>query len=146
MAKSFLYRLFGIGKVPGKYREIIESEGVVLSEEGLSGSVTFRNFRAPGKRYSWRRNWVVGSLVLTKQHLLAFSFFNQMIGVPLKDKHLKELTCTLLKPGVLSISYDASAFHEGWSGSVECRFGTEKASQFLEKLQSYQAELDKEKT
>ncbi len=141
MAKSFFYKLFGAGKVPARYREIVEAEGIVLLDQGLSGSVTFRNFRAPGKRYSWRRKWIVGSLVITQQHFLAFGFFQQLIGVPLQDKHLKELTCSLLKPGILSISYDAGAFHENWSGTVECRFGTDKASEFIQSLEAHKAKL-----
>ena len=141
MAKSFLYKLFGIGKIPKRYREIIHSEGVVFFDEGLNGSVTFRNFRAPGKRFSWRRKWIVGSLVITQQHFLAFGFFQQLIGVPLQDKLLKELACILLKPGVLSISYDAGAFHEGWSGSVECRFCTDKATEFLQSIEAHKAKL-----
>ena len=45
MGKSFLYRWFGTGKVPKKFREQIEREGVLLSEEGIGGSITFINFR-----------------------------------------------------------------------------------------------------
>lgn len=141
MAKTFLYRLFGIGKIPGKYGEIIKGEGIVLLDEGVGGSVTFRNFRAPGKRYSWRRNWFSGSLVLTKQHFLAFGFSRQIIGVGLYDPHLKELTCSLVDSGTLAVSFEAGVFHDGWSGTIECRFSTPKASLFLKELQSHMAKL-----
>jgi hypothetical protein len=31
MAKTILYRLFGVGKIPARRRPTIESEGIVLS-------------------------------------------------------------------------------------------------------------------
>jgi hypothetical protein len=34
----------------------------------------------------------------------------------------------------LCVSFDPSHFHEGWSGSIECRFSTPKAQLFLERI------------
>lgn len=47
MAKTFLYRLFGYGKLPPYTRRQLEHEGIVLRDEGISGSATYRNFRSP---------------------------------------------------------------------------------------------------
>lgn len=46
-------------------RPVLAAEGIVLEDEGVSGSVTFRDFRAPGRRYSLRKSWFLGSLVVT---------------------------------------------------------------------------------
>ena len=55
MSKSILYRLFGIGKIPEQYAIALKSEGVILFDEGLKGSVTYLDFRAPGKYSNWQR-------------------------------------------------------------------------------------------
>lgn len=134
MKKTLLYRLFGLGKIPKSQINIIESEGVVLIEEGLSGSVTFKNFRAPGKRYSYRRNWFSGSLVATKKHFIAFTFFKPVIGLQLEDDRLKELLCSIEDGNILNITFDSSQFNKEWSGKIECRYRTDKAQDFLNLL------------
>ncbi|HWP52930.1 MAG TPA: hypothetical protein VN476_02295 [Pyrinomonadaceae bacterium] len=52
MAKTILYRLFGVGKMPAQWRATIDSEGVVLFDEGIRSTVTYRDFRSPGRRAS----------------------------------------------------------------------------------------------
>ncbi len=84
MKKSILYRAFGIGKIPKHLLQIIEEEGIVLIDEGISGSVVFRNFRAPGRRHGYCKKWFIGSIVLTRKHILTFQFSKQIIGVPLE--------------------------------------------------------------
>ena len=41
----------GNGKLDPKVRAALESEGLVLVEEGLRGSVRYKRFRAPGRRH-----------------------------------------------------------------------------------------------
>jgi hypothetical protein len=48
MAKTLLYRLFGVGKISWQLSSTLKVEGIVLLDEGISGSVTYLNFRAPG--------------------------------------------------------------------------------------------------
>ena len=131
MSRSILYRLFGIGKIPEHARAQIESEGVVLLEEGIGGSVTFRNFRAPGKRYGWRRNWLLGSIALTQAHFLAFGFSRPVIGVRWRDVRMQKLRCTLEKENVLLVEFDAATFNDDWSGEMEIRFSTPRARAIL---------------
>jgi hypothetical protein len=135
MGKTLLHRLFGLGKIPGRISPGLEQEGIVLLEEGIGGSVIFRNFRAPGKRYSWRRSWFTGSLVLTRKRLAAFAFSKPLIDVPLGDDRIGELRCSLEGEAILCVRFDPSAFYEGWSGQVECRFSTPRARSFLEQIQ-----------
>ena len=61
--------------------------------------------------------------------------FRPVIYVPLADSaHLTALDCTVEKEGVLLITYDASLFNDDWSGTVECRFKTPLARQFIKRL------------
>ena len=128
-----LYSLFGLGQLPRKYAPTLQQEGVVLIDEGISGSVTFKRFKAPGRRYSWKRSWFTGCLVLTEQTFAAFAFARPLIFVPRDDARLRALHCNM-ENGKLLVAFDASLFTEQTSGIVECRFNTEKAQMFLEQL------------
>lgn len=134
MKKSLFYRLFGLGKVPNKYRSILEEEGVKLLDEGISGSITFKKFKAPGRYHSWKRSWFIGSLVITEKTFAAFSLVKPLVYVPFQHKRFEELYCTFEKENTLLITYDASAFNDKWSGTIECRFKTSKALDILSLL------------
>ena len=136
MAKSFLYKLFGFGKVPKKYRPAIEQEGVLIIEEGIPASVTFKNFKAPGRYHSWKRSYFIGALIITEKSFFAFNFSNMLIGRPLSAEKLGALGCNLDGQNLLRVDYDAASFNADWSGQVECRFYTSKAQLFLERLKS----------
>lgn len=137
MSKTLLYRIFGLGKIPKQMLPDIKQEGIVLIDEGISVSITFRNFRAPGRFYGRRWSWFTGSVVLTGKRFAAFTFFpyfNPIINVQLDDERLKRLDCSLKNNRALCILFDPSSFKEDWSGSIECRFSTPKSRLFLEQL------------
>ena len=131
MHKTILYRIFKLGRVPKRHLPTIEQEGIVLMDEGIRGSAILRNFRAPGKRYSLKRTWFSGSIVMTRKHFLAFSFYRSIIGVPWTDQRLAALNCSINDGDILCVRFDAAVFHNDWSGSVEYRFKTPKAQVFL---------------
>lgn len=135
MGKTLLYRLFKIGKVPPEAVPQIQKEGIIVQDEGLPGTVTFRKFRAPGKYYSWRRNGFSGSIVLTHDHFLAFQFSKPIIGVSWKDDKVKALHCTLKNEHTLCVGFDAAVFNDRWSGDIEVRFSTPLARTFLETIE-----------
>lgn len=137
MSKTLLHRLFGLGAFPKAMRPVLAAEGIVLADEGIGGTVTFRHFRAPGRRYSYRKNWFIGSLVITEIRFAGFAFTKPIINVPLEGPHLGKLDCELERDGaVLRVAFDASEFHEDWSGDVAVRFRTPKASSFLKRLRA----------
>src|ERR1041385_6261585 len=136
MAKSLLYRLFGAGRIAPPMLAQLNSEGLLLLDDGLKASVTYRNFKAPGKRDAWRRKCFAGSIALTQTRLLALSGSNPIINVPLTDPRLKEMHFTLEKEGQrLCIAFAASLFHNDWSGTIEYRFRTSEAQRLLSLLQ-----------
>jgi hypothetical protein len=137
MKKTLLYRLFGVGKIPAGARAALESEGVLLSDEGVKGSVTYRNFRSPGRRSNWKRQWYTASIALTKTRLLAFAYSNQIIDVPLADPRFRRLEFSLEDETALLVAFDASLFHDDWSGAIEYRFKTPHARAFLARLREY---------
>lgn len=95
MNKTLLYRLFKAGQIPKDAVNQIRIEGVVLSDEGIAGSIIFRNIRSPGRYSGWRRSWFSGSIALTRKHFLAFSYSKPIIGVSWDDPKIKELKCSV---------------------------------------------------
>jgi hypothetical protein len=134
MAHTLLYRLFGVGRMPAQWRATIESEGVVLMDEGVRGSVTYRDFRAPGKRSAWRKVVFSGAIALTKTRLLALHYANPAINIPLDDERFKQLRISVEGAETLLVAFDASLFHNDWSGTMEYRFHTSEARAFLKSL------------
>ena len=134
MSKTLLHRFFRLGKLPRKYAPTLRGEGIILIDEGIGGSITFKRFRAPGRRHSLKRSWFTGCLVLTEKTFAAFTWMRPLIFVPRADNRLSQLRRSLEGGGTLLISYDASLFNEKWSGTVECWFKTAQAQLFLEQL------------
>ena len=135
MSKTIFYKLFGWGKIPEAMLPILQQEGIVLGEEGLSGTVYFKNFRAPGKRYSRRISWFSGSIVLTKKRLAAWSFSKSIINVPVDSAPFNALHFSLKDERTLRIRFDSSLFNEQWSGDIEYRLKVSQPRLFLEHLE-----------
>ena len=135
MAKSILYRLFGIGKIPKLLGDTLRIEGIVLSDEGISGSVTYRDFRAPGKYFSWRKQAFTGSVVVTNVRLVALMYANFAVNIPFTDERIRKLQISVEGADGLLIVFDPSLFHDNWSGTIEYRFRTEQAGNMVKRIQ-----------
>ena len=135
MRKSLFFTLFRLGRVPKVAFPVLESEGIVFLDEGLRGSVTLRNYRAPGRIHNYKNTIFAGSLVVTAQRFAGFAFSKPLVNIPLHDDRLRALELSVPQDGVLHISFDAAVFDIQRSGSVECRFDTENARTFLERVE-----------
>ena len=135
MAKSFLYRLLGVGRIPASLMSQLQAEGVILSDEGVKGSIIFRDFSAPGKRFLWKRVGIVASIALTELRLLALSDSKPIINVPLTDERLQAMRFWLDKDETLCVAFDAGLFQVDSTGTIEYRFRTLHAQHLLELLQ-----------
>src|SRR5438105_3688891 len=136
MAKTLYYRLFGIGKMPWQLRSTLELEGLVLFDEGIKGSVTYLDFRAPGKYSSWRRQWFSACVAMTGIRIVALRYGNPVINVPLDDERLRKMQFSVERQGTLLVRFDASLFHHDWSGTIEYRLRTDHAADFVTALES----------
>jgi len=134
MAKTLLYRLFGIGKIPEQFMATLKSEGILALDEGIKGSITYRDFRAPGKYSAWRRQWFTGSIILTQVRLVSLLSLSTAIDVPLTDERIRRMQFSVEKNDTLLVAFDPSLFHPGWSGTMEYRFRTTEAEAFVAKL------------
>ena len=139
MKKTILHRLFGIGKIPAQYAAALGGEGILLSDEGIPDSTTYRNFRSPGRRSSWRREWYTASIALSRMRLVAFRHSSSIINVPLSDWRFRELKFSAEDLATLLVAFDASLFQPDWSGTIEYRFRTPYAAALLEELRRLEA-------
>jgi hypothetical protein len=124
---KYLLRLFGSGRLPREARQVIDAEHSRLILESMVGSITYRNFRAPGKRSMLRRQWFLGSLAVSEKRMVAYSNGRCLLNLPLADKRIAEVDFSAETPGVLSIVYDASVLHPSQSGEIEIRYQTPQA-------------------
>ena len=134
MAKTFLYRLFGIGKLPAALVSEFQSEGLLFSDEGIRGTVTYWNFRGGGRIFHGKRQWFGAAIVLTRKRLVAYRLRHPVINVQLDDPRLKELEISIEEPETLAICYDAGLFEPGSKGRIEYRFRTPVSKPLLAEL------------
>ena len=127
MTKTIAHRLFGLGRLPKAVRAALDAEGIRVLEEGIRVSVTYRDFRAPGKRFT--RKWRVssGAVAVTTKRLVATAGRIRLVNVALDDPRLRRLDIGVERPGCLRIAFDPSDFNPRQSGRIECRLFTAKA-------------------
>jgi hypothetical protein len=121
-------------KVAAVYKSQLQPEGIVLFEEDVKGSMTFRNFRSPGRYASWRKVLITSLIALTKTRLLALKGSSPIINVPFTDERLRRMKFSLEGEKTLLVAFDANLFQPEWSGEIEYRFKTSRAREFLRKL------------
>ena len=134
-----LARIFlGSGTFKPEVRAALESEGVVVLEEGLSGSVRYRHFRAPGKRFHGKVVAMRMALAVTERRLVAYSSSgrNKLMDSPFDDPRLDALTVTA-EGDRLDFHVDYARMGEPKvSGEVTIRARTPAAARIAEHVSS----------
>ena len=125
---------FRAKKVAAIYKLRLQPEGIMLFEEDVKASMTFRNFRSPGSYASWRKVAITSLLILTEKNLVALKGSNPIIDVPLTDARLRQINFSLEGEKTLLVAFAANLFQPDWSGEIEYRFHTTQARRFLQKL------------
>ena len=127
----------------------LQSQVIEVYDEGIHCSLTFKNFKAPGRRETWRRIWFGGAIALTASRLVALSGTRfttgialsddggRLINVPSDDDRFRLMSVSLDKPDRLVIAFDASLFHHDWSGELEYRFRTQQAQHLLDAIKKH---------
>jgi hypothetical protein len=123
--------VLGPGRMPEPLRARLTTEGLILLEEGLVGSITWRNYRAPGEYASWRRQAVSGAVGISNQSVVVFAGRAKRIDLPLRHPRRSVLEVTVEAPDRLMFSHDAGAFLADRSGRIEYRLRTKQAARIL---------------
>jgi len=129
-----MYRWFGLGAIPKAIRPVVESEGIVVADEGIPGRFLVRKVNGPGRRFRHRRAGFSGSLVVTSKRILGFAYRKPQINISVDDPKTAGIFVEILESDWLSLSFESSLFSDKWSGEIEFRFRTGKARQFQEAL------------
>lgn len=137
MAKSVLYQLFGVGKVPKRYIAMLEKENILLRDEGLSMVLRYRKFRAPGAYYGRKVSLLVGSVVLTEKSFGCFrgSIIPPVFHVPISAEHLKGFNLGIDEKGRFQVVINAAEFQEGWEGTIDVRIPCEHPKSYMSRIE-----------
>jgi hypothetical protein len=119
--------LLGSGRFPAELRSALESEGILALDEGVAGSITYRRYRAPGRRYGWKRSALVVALAVTRERIVIHARGGLLADLPHADPRAAEVECGVDEAGRLRFASDASKFHPDRSGEVELRLRTARA-------------------
>ncbi len=136
----FTKLLLGNGTLKPKLRAALESEGVVLIEEGLPGSIRYANFKAPGRRYRGKVTGECFGLGISEQRLALYcrSGRVKLIDQPFKEPRLSALDVSLDGEDTvaLRIDYDRVAVPKV-SGQMTISARTPNAARVVEELSAH---------
>lgn len=127
--------LLGGGTLPDDLRAELVAEGLDQEEEGVRGTVTYRHYRAPRRRSSWRRQWIRAALAITDRRLLVAIRGRPFVNVPWDDPRLERMEMAVEDDRLL-IAFDPGLFDERTSGRVELRLETVHPNLALEQIRS----------
>ncbi len=126
--------MLGSGRVPDDVRAAATAEGLVFLAEGLPGSITYRDYRAPGQRTSLRKEATTGAILVTSQRLVVWAGRGKNIDVSFDHPLRAAIDVSVDRPDRICFAYDAGTFSAERSGKIEVRLRTAQAPQIAEIL------------
>lgn len=121
MAKTLLYRFFGVGKLPKQLAPVISKQKILHKDEGVNVFVHYHEFQSAGKKFNNKIVRAVGSICLTDKGIFAGIFGNVAIQLTWRDPRLKAISFSV-KKNKFCMNFNADAFDPGASGKVEYQF------------------------
>ncbi|MCD9188367.1 MAG: hypothetical protein LUM44_18260 [Pyrinomonadaceae bacterium] len=132
--KSWLYKIFGAGKIRKATIKELKNERIIASDEGIKSTLTYKNFRAPGRYSNWKRRWFAGAIILTEKRLILQQYSQPVINILLTDERLQKIKISLETEDTLLFEFEPQLFLENSSGDIEWRTRTPHARAIFEKL------------
>ena len=128
--------LLGGGKLKPELREALESEGLVLIEEGLSGSVRYTHFKAPGKRFNGKVTPMRMGIGISEERFVVHGQA-KLIDSPFSAPNFDWVDVGLHSEDKVSFQVDYDrADVKNVSGQIEIRAKTPNAARIVEELRS----------
>jgi len=135
----FAKLLLGNGTLKPKLREELESEGLVLIEEGLSGTVRYDHFKAPGKRFHGKVTGERIGLGISEHRLVVFcrSGRAKLINSPFSEPRFKSLDVSLEDGDTIAFHIDYSRIEApGVEGEITIRAKTPSAANIVDQVRT----------
>jgi hypothetical protein len=131
VAKSILYRWFGLRKVPAETRTRLMNEGIIFDEEGTSCALSYRKFRGP-RKYSGRgwESGAVGTLVITQRTFYVQFPYMILCDQPI-ERAVHHLELELKGSSKLVMKFGVEELFERATGQLTCHWRTENAASIL---------------
>jgi hypothetical protein len=112
-------------------RDQLAGEDLLLLEEGLGGSITYRRYKAPGKRARLKKVGISGAVCVTDRRLLVWGARGKLVDVPFDDERFAAIEVEAEQPDRVLFAWEASLFHDNRSGRVEVRLHPVQADQVI---------------
>ncbi len=129
--------LLGNGTLKPKLRAALESEGALLIEEGLQGTISYAHFKAPGRRHNGKVVAECIGLGVSERRLAMYcrSGRVKLIDQPFSEPRLSALEVSLEGDDTvaLRIDFDRAAVPKV-SGQMTIRAVTPNAASVVEQL------------
>jgi hypothetical protein len=137
---NFLARLlFGDGRLKPELRAALESEGLVLIEEGLRGSVRYRRFKAPGRRFHGKVTPERLGLAISEERFVVYcrSGRTELIDSPYSNPRLSAVDVSLRddETAAIRIDYDRAEVPDV-SGEITIVARTPNAPTIVDQLRA----------
>jgi hypothetical protein len=123
------------GRLPQALRAELEAEGVLLLEERLKGSATYRQYQVPGQRAASGVESVLASLALTRRRLVVHGTRGALLNAPVERGG--DVAWDVEEAGRLRLRFEVSDFDPHRSGSVELRLDSPRAAEIHASLQEW---------
>lgn len=123
MSKALLFRLFGLGSLPEELKNELQTEGLLLWDEGLPMSLHYRRYKAPHMGATGRKGSRGGYVAVCQKRLVMKGHW-EFSSVNLSEVSGDNLEYGIHKNGRFFAAFDASSFYSDRSGRIEHRFHT----------------------
>ena len=137
---GFLAKLrLGNGTLTPELRAELESEGLVLVEEGLPGSVSYERFRAPGRRHHGKVTGERIGLGISERRFVVYCRTGsvKLIDAPFTDPRLSALDVFLHVDDTVAIQVDYDrAEVPNVAGEITIRARTPNAANIVDQLRA----------
>jgi hypothetical protein len=124
--------VLGRGRFEGPLRAELTAQDLLVLDEGLAGSITYRNYRDAHENSSWAREPVRGAIALTPNRLVVWVGRGKHIDIPLTGPFRTAVAVTVEPGNRVCFTYDAGRFHRDRSGTVTVRLRTPRAARIAE--------------
>lgn len=119
-------------RLPDPLRTAVTGEGLVALAEDLTGSITYRRYRAGGLTIRRRRVAIVGAVAVSRSRLVVWTSGSKHVDVAFAQPLWLALAISTEGSSTLRISYRAESFRPDRSGRVDLRLATDRAAELAE--------------
>ncbi|WP_205696756.1 hypothetical protein [Conexibacter sp. SYSU D00693] len=102
-------------------RAALQAEGVVLEADDAKGTLTYRDYRGPDRRASWRKEGLRVALAVTGRRVAADRRGGPLLDVPFDHPGVAGMTTGVDDGGKLVVAWDCALLRDDTTGRQELR-------------------------